>query len=52
MAAPPGALGRGLLAGDVSVMLLNLSSIEEHAKAGKVRILAAASSGQQRSIRL
>jgi len=32
-----------LLAGDVSMLLLNLSSIEEHEKAGKVRILAVAS---------
>jgi tripartite-type tricarboxylate transporter receptor subunit TctC len=32
----------GLLANDVSVMLLNLSSVEEHAKAGKVRLIAAA----------
>ena len=32
----------GLLAGDVSMLLLNLSSIEEHAKAGKLKILAAA----------
>ena len=32
-----------LLAGDVSMLLLNLSSIEEHEKTGKVRILAAAS---------
>jgi tripartite-type tricarboxylate transporter receptor subunit TctC len=32
----------GLLAGDVSVMLLNLSSVEEHARSGKVRIVAAA----------
>ena len=32
----------GLLGNEVSVMLLNLSSIEEHAKAGKVRIVAAA----------
>ena len=31
-----------LLAGDVSMLLLNLSSIEEHAKAGKLKILAAA----------
>jgi tripartite-type tricarboxylate transporter receptor subunit TctC len=31
-----------LLAGDVSMLLLNLSSIEEHEKTGKVRILAAA----------
>ena len=33
-----------LLAGDVSMLLLNLSSIEEHEKTGKVRILAAAGS--------
>jgi tripartite-type tricarboxylate transporter receptor subunit TctC len=32
----------GLLAGDVSMLLLNLSSIEQHAKAGKAKILAAA----------
>jgi tripartite-type tricarboxylate transporter receptor subunit TctC len=32
-----------LLAGDVSMLLLNLSSIEEHEKTGKVRILAVAS---------
>jgi tripartite-type tricarboxylate transporter receptor subunit TctC len=32
-----------LLAGDVSMLLLNLSSIEEHEKAGKIRILAVAS---------
>ena len=32
----------GLLANDVSVMLLNLSSVEAHAKAGKVRLIAAA----------
>src|SRR5438105_7081497 len=32
----------GLLGNDVSVMLLNLSSVEEHAKAGKVRLIAAA----------
>ena len=32
-----------LLAGDVSMLLLNLSSIEEHEKAGKARILAVAS---------
>jgi tripartite-type tricarboxylate transporter receptor subunit TctC len=32
-----------LLAGDVGMLLLNLSSIEEHEKTGKVRILAAAS---------
>lgn len=31
-----------LLAGDVSMLLLNLSSIEEHEKAGKARILAVA----------
>jgi tripartite-type tricarboxylate transporter receptor subunit TctC len=30
------------LGNDVSVMLLNLSSVEEHAKAGKVRLIAAA----------
>ena len=33
----------GLLGGDVSMLLLNLSSIEEHEKTGKVRILAVAS---------
>jgi tripartite-type tricarboxylate transporter receptor subunit TctC len=32
----------GLLAGDVSMLLLNLSSIEAHEKSGKVKILAAA----------
>ncbi len=32
-----------LLAGDVGMLLLNLSSIEEHEKSGKVRILAVAS---------
>jgi tripartite-type tricarboxylate transporter receptor subunit TctC len=32
----------GLLGNDVSVMLLNLSSVDEHAKAGKVRLVAAA----------
>ena len=32
----------GLLAGDVSMLLLNLSSIEAHEKTGKVKILAAA----------
>jgi tripartite-type tricarboxylate transporter receptor subunit TctC len=32
----------GLLAGDVSMLLLNLSSLEAHEKTGKVRILAAA----------
>ena len=32
-----------LLAGDVSMLLLNLSSIEEHEKTGKARILAVAS---------
>jgi tripartite-type tricarboxylate transporter receptor subunit TctC len=32
----------GLLAGEVSMLLLNLSSIEAHEKTGKVRILAAA----------
>jgi tripartite-type tricarboxylate transporter receptor subunit TctC len=32
-----------LLAGDISMLLLNLSSIEEHEKAGKARILAVAS---------
>ena len=37
-----------LLAGDVSMLLLNLSSIEEHEKTGKVRILAAA--GDKRAV--
>jgi tripartite-type tricarboxylate transporter receptor subunit TctC len=32
----------GILANEVAVMLLNLSSVEEHAKAGKVRLVAAA----------
>ncbi len=32
----------GLLGNEVSVMLLNLSSVEQHAKAGKVRLIAAA----------
>ena len=32
----------GLLAGDVGMLLLNLSSVEAHAKTGKVKILAAA----------
>jgi tripartite-type tricarboxylate transporter receptor subunit TctC len=32
----------GLLGGEVSMLLLNISSIEEHEKTGKVRILAAA----------
>ena len=32
----------GLLSGDVSMLLLNLSSIEAHEKTGKVKILAAA----------
>jgi tripartite-type tricarboxylate transporter receptor subunit TctC len=32
----------GLLGNEVSVMLLNLSSVEEHAAAGKVRLIAAA----------
>jgi tripartite-type tricarboxylate transporter receptor subunit TctC len=32
----------GLLGNEVSVLLLNLSSVEEHAKAGKVRLIAAA----------
>ena len=36
-----------LLAGDVSMLLLNLSSIEAHEKTGKVRILAAA--GEKRA---
>ncbi len=37
-----------LLAGDVSMLLLNLSSIEAHEKTGKVRILAAA--GDKRAL--
>src|SRR5262249_45955807 len=32
----------GLLGNEVSVMLLNLSSVEQHAKAGKARLVAAA----------
>ena len=36
-----------LLAGDVAMLLLNLSSIEEHEKTGKARILAAA--GEKRA---
>ena len=32
----------GFLGNEVSVMLLNLSSVEEHAKAGKARLVAAA----------
>jgi len=32
----------GFLGNEVSVMLLNLSSVEEYAKAGKARLLAAA----------
>ena len=36
-----------LLAGDVSMLILNLSSIEEHEKTGKVKILAAA--GEKRA---
>jgi tripartite-type tricarboxylate transporter receptor subunit TctC len=32
----------GILANDVPVMLLNLSSVDEHAKAGKIRMIAAA----------
>jgi tripartite-type tricarboxylate transporter receptor subunit TctC len=32
----------GLLGNEVSVMLLNLSSVEEHVKAGKVRLIGAA----------
>ena len=34
---------QALLTGDVSVLLLNLSSIEAHEKTGKVKILASAS---------
>jgi tripartite-type tricarboxylate transporter receptor subunit TctC len=37
-----------LLAGDVSMLLLNLSSIEAHEKTGKARILAAA--GDKRAL--
>ena len=36
------AATNGLLAGDVSMLLLNISSIEAHEKTGKVKILAAA----------
>lgn len=32
----------GLLGNEISVLLLNLSSVEEHAKAGKIRLIAAA----------
>lgn len=32
----------GFLGNEVSVMIINLSSVEEHAKAGKVRLIAAA----------
>jgi tripartite-type tricarboxylate transporter receptor subunit TctC len=39
----------GLLAGDVSMLLLNLSSIEQHAKAGKAKILAAATERRLRA---
>jgi tripartite-type tricarboxylate transporter receptor subunit TctC len=38
--AAPGL--NGLLGNEVSVLLLNLSSVEEHAKVGKVRLIAAA----------
>jgi tripartite-type tricarboxylate transporter receptor subunit TctC len=38
--AAPGL--NGLLGNEVSVMLLNLSSVEQHAKDGKVRLVAAA----------
>jgi tripartite-type tricarboxylate transporter receptor subunit TctC len=38
--AAPGL--NGLLGNEVSVLLLNLSSVEEHAKAGRVRLIAAA----------
>lgn len=41
----------GLLAGDVSMLLLNLSSIEEHAKTGKLKILAAATEKRLPSMR-
>ena len=34
---------QALLAGDISILLLNLSSIEAHEKTGKVKILASAS---------
>jgi tripartite-type tricarboxylate transporter receptor subunit TctC len=37
-----------LLAGDISMLLLNLSSIEAHEKTGKARILAAA--GEKRAV--
>ena len=39
---------QALLAGDVSMLLLNLSSIEAHEKTGKVKILAAA--GEKRAL--
>ena len=38
----------GLLRGDISVLLLNLSSIEQHEQSGKLRILASA--GRRRAI--
>lgn len=40
---------QALLAGDVSMLLLNLSSIEAHEKTGKVKILAAAGSKRAES---
>ena len=40
----------GLLGNEVSVMLLNLSSVEEHAKAGKVRLIAAATENRVLSL--
>ena len=42
--AAPGL--NGLLGNEVSVMLLNLSSVEEHARAGKVRLIAAATANR------
>ena len=41
-----------LLAGDVAMLLLNLSSIEEHEKTGKARILAAAGEKARRCARI
>jgi len=41
-----------LLAGDVAMLLLNLSSIEEHEKTGKARILAAAGESGRRCVRI
>jgi len=40
---------QALLAGDVNMLLLNLSSIEAHEKTGKVKILASASSKRAQS---